>query len=135
MKTVCLGKIWFWTYIQKWLSANEISLFFNRQYFITRLISDFDLWHVDRHEWTEQGFINRFPEKILIWANEPFWAQKWHILITLDLQEEFFKNFTQWKGSIVRWKWYYFFPKNYLFGANGPCWAQKRRILITLGPL
>ena len=126
MKTVCLGKIWFWTYIQKWLSANEISLFFNRQYLITRLISDFDLWHVDRHEWTEQGFISRFPEKILIWANEPSWAQKWHILITLDLQEEFFKNFTQWKGSIVRWKWYYFFPKNYLFGANGPCWAQKK---------
>ena len=24
-------------------------------------------------------------------ANGPFWAQKWHILITLDLLQEFFK--------------------------------------------
>ena len=36
--------------IQKWLSANEISVFFNRQYFTNRLIYDFDFWHVDRHE-------------------------------------------------------------------------------------
>ena len=35
--------------IQKWLSANEISVFFNRQYFTNRLISDFDFWHIDRH--------------------------------------------------------------------------------------
>ena len=28
----------------------EISVFFNRQYFSNRLISDFDFWHVDRHE-------------------------------------------------------------------------------------
>ena len=49
-KTACLGKIWFSSYSQKWLSANEISVFFNRQYFTNRLISDFDFWHVDRHE-------------------------------------------------------------------------------------
>ena len=37
---------------KKWLSANEISVFFNRQYFINRLISDFDFWNVaDWHEW------------------------------------------------------------------------------------
>ena len=35
---------------QKRLSDNEISVFFNRQYFTNRLISDFDFWHVDRHE-------------------------------------------------------------------------------------
>ena len=35
---------------EKWLLANEISLFFNRQYFTNRLIFDFDFWHVDRHE-------------------------------------------------------------------------------------
>ena len=35
---------------QKWVSAHEISVFFNRQYFINRLISDFDFWLVDRHE-------------------------------------------------------------------------------------
>ena len=49
-KSVCLGKIWFSSYSQKWLLANEISVFFNHQYFTDRLISDFDFWHVDRHE-------------------------------------------------------------------------------------
>ena len=49
-KTACLGKIWFSNYRQKWLLANEISVFFNRQRFTNRLVSDFDFWHVDRHE-------------------------------------------------------------------------------------
>ena len=49
-KTACLEKIWFSSYSQKWFSANEISVFFNRQHFTNRLISDFDFWHVDRHE-------------------------------------------------------------------------------------
>ena len=35
-KTACLGKIWFSSYSLKWLSANEISVFFNRQYFTSR---------------------------------------------------------------------------------------------------
>ena len=35
---------------QKWLSPNEISVFFNYQYFIDSLISDFDFWNVDRNE-------------------------------------------------------------------------------------
>ena len=30
--------------------SRSISVFFNRQYFIDRLISDFDFWDVDRHE-------------------------------------------------------------------------------------
>ena len=46
----CLEKIWFSSYSQKWLSASEISVFFNRQYFGNRLISDFDFWHLDRHQ-------------------------------------------------------------------------------------
>ena len=49
-ETVCLGKMWFSDYSQKWLLANEISVFFNHQYFTNRLISDFDFWHVDKHE-------------------------------------------------------------------------------------
>ena len=44
-------KIWFSSYYgQKWLLANEISVFFNSQYFINRLISDFDFCNVDRHQ-------------------------------------------------------------------------------------
>ena len=35
----------FSSYSQKWLSANEISVFFNHQYFTNRLISDFDFGH------------------------------------------------------------------------------------------
>ena len=34
----------------KWLSVSESSLSFNHQYFINRLISDFDFWNVDRRE-------------------------------------------------------------------------------------
>ena len=30
------------SYGWKWLSANEISVFFNRQYFANTLVSDFD---------------------------------------------------------------------------------------------
>ena len=85
---------------------NEISVFFNRQYFTNRLISDIDFWHVDRHEWKTQGSLTGFLKKTLIWANEPFWTQKLRILITLDSQEEFFKNLGQWKGLTGRWEWY-----------------------------
>ena len=35
-------------YGQKWLSANEASVFFNCQYFIKRLIYDFNFWNVDK---------------------------------------------------------------------------------------
>ena len=37
-------------YGQKWLSTNEISVVFNCQYFINRLMSDFDFWNVVNHE-------------------------------------------------------------------------------------
>ena len=80
----------FWSYIQKCLSANEISLFFNCQYFINRVISEFNFWDVDRHEWKKQGSLTGFLKKILIWGKRPFWAQKLRILITLYLLEEFF---------------------------------------------
>ena len=75
---------------QKCLSANEISVFFNCQYFTNRLISDFDFWYVDRHEWKKQGSLIGFLKKNIIWGNGPFWAQKLCILITLDPLEEFF---------------------------------------------
>ena len=32
-----------------------------------------------------QDLLIDFLKKILIWANGPFWVQKWHILITLDV--------------------------------------------------
>ena len=94
-KTAC----WFSSYSQKYLLANNISVFFNCQYFTNSLTYEFDFWHVDT-------LINRFSEKILIWANGPFWAQKLCILVTLDPLEEFFLNFAQWKGLIGRWEWY-----------------------------
>ena len=59
MKTACLGKVWFSCYSQKWLLANEISVFFNRQYIINR----FDFWHVDRHESKKQGSLTGFLKK------------------------------------------------------------------------
>ena len=35
---------------QNWLLANEISAFFNRQYFMNRLIYDFIFWDEDRDD-------------------------------------------------------------------------------------
>ena len=35
-----------------------------RQYFINKLISDFDFWHVDRHKWKEQGISIGFLKKL-----------------------------------------------------------------------
>ena len=54
-KNCMLGKIWFSSYSQKWLSANEISVYFKLQYLVNRLISDFDF--------TDFTLINRFSEK------------------------------------------------------------------------
>ena len=62
-ENACLGKTWSSSYSQKWLPANEISIFFNRQYFTNRLMSHFDFWHVDRHEWKEQGSLRGFLKK------------------------------------------------------------------------
>ena len=64
-ETECLRKVWFPSYSQKCFSANEISIFFNRQYFINRWISDFDLWNVDRHEYKEQDLLTGFLKKLL----------------------------------------------------------------------
>ena len=89
-KTECLGKFLFSSYSQKWFLANEISVFFNCQYFTNILISDFDFWHVDRHKSKKQDSLAGFLRKILVWGNGPVWAQKLCILITQDPQEEFF---------------------------------------------
>ena len=48
----------------KKLLDNEISVFFNRQYFINKLVSDFDLWYVDKYDWKEQGLLTGFLKKI-----------------------------------------------------------------------
>ena len=98
-KTACLGKIWFSSYSQKWLSANEISVFFNRKYFTNRLISDFHFWHVDKHEWKKQSWSTHYLKKILNWGNSPFWAQKLHILINSGSAGRIFLKFCPMKGA------------------------------------
>ena len=84
-KTACLGKIWFSSYSPKWLSANEISVFFGHHYFINRLISDFLA--------KEQCLLTDFLKKILIWANGPFWIQTfrsfWKILLVVFWKKKF----------------------------------------------
>ena len=109
VKTACLEKIWFSSYSQK-MALGQWDFSILCQYFTNRLISDFDFGHVDRHEWKKQGSLTSFLKKeiyiYIIWENEPFWAQKLCILITLDPLENFLKNFAQWKGLICRWKWY-----------------------------
>ena len=34
-------------------------------------------------------------KKIVLRTNGPFWARKWHIFVTLDWLQEFFKNFAE----------------------------------------
>ena len=46
--------------------------------------------------------INRFSEKKSHLGKLPFWDQKLHNLITLDLLEDFFYNFAQSKRLIGR---------------------------------
>ena len=49
--------------LKKMLLVNQISVFVNCQYLINELTSDFDLLHLDRHEWTQQGFLIGFLKK------------------------------------------------------------------------
>ena len=44
-------------------------------------------------------FINRLSEKILIWENGPFYAQKLHILVTLDPREGYSLKFYTMKEA------------------------------------
>ena len=105
-KTACLGKIWFSSYSQKWLLANEISVFFNGQYFTNKLISHFDFWHVYRHEWKEQGSLTGFLKKFSFGKMGNFLSKIAHPLNSWIRWKDFFWNFEQWKELIVRWKWY-----------------------------
>ena len=57
---------WFSSSGQKWLSAYEILVFFNCQYFIIIVISDFDFWLVNGHEWKEQGLLTGFQATVTI---------------------------------------------------------------------
>ena len=70
------------------------------QYFTNRLISDFDFWHVDRHERKKQGSLTGFLKKILIWGNGSFCTRKLHIFITQDRLVEFLLKFFTLKGAI-----------------------------------
>ena len=104
-KTVSLGKIWFSNYSQKLLSTNEISMFFNRQYFINRLISDFDFWHVDRHEWKEQQvLLTCFLEKLSGSALTNFLKillnEKGQKIDESNINGFYLKNFLQGKWTI-----------------------------------
>ena len=80
----------------------------------------------------ETRLINRFSEKILIWGNGPFCAQKMHILITLDPLEEFFFKFCTMRGANWQIRMIIIIFQKKVCWENGPFWAQKWRIVITL---
>ena len=62
--------------------ANEISVFFNCQYFTNRLISHFDFWNIDRHEWKEQDSLRGILKKFWFGQMSHFMrgSCKWSIL-------------------------------------------------------
>ena len=69
--------IWEKLVLKEWvkmLSANQISIFFNRQYPVHGLKSDSNFLHVDRHEWTRQSLLMVFLQKLSFRANGLFWT-------------------------------------------------------------
>ena len=76
------------------LLANQISVFFNCQYLINGLISDFDFFNVDGHNERKRVY-SQFQNKIISQANRSCWARKWSVLISLDLLYGFLKFFSQ----------------------------------------
>ena len=63
------------------------------------------------------NYINGFSEKDLIWGNLVILAQKWCILITLDLLQVFFKILLNERGQEVFENFISCFSKKVLFGA------------------
>ena len=81
----------------------------------------------------ETRLINRFSEKILVWGNGPFWAQKIVHPHNSGSAGRIFSRFYTMK--ILHESDINNFQKKKLFGPNGPFWAQKWYILITLDRL
>ena len=75
-----------------------LSVFFNGQYFTNRLISDFDIWHVDKHEWKKQASLTGFLKKFLFGKMSHFGPRNCASLLTLYPLEEFFLIFYTRKG-------------------------------------
>ena len=65
------------------LRKNEISVFFNCQYFTNRLISDFDFWHVDRRELKKQVSLKGFLKNSDL-GNWIILGPKGRVIIILD---------------------------------------------------
>ena len=76
LETECLEKFLSSSYNRRFLLASETSVFFKYQYLYNRSSSDFEIWHVDRHEWKEQGLVTGFLKKNYVVANTPFMAQE-----------------------------------------------------------
>ena len=76
MKTAYVGKFLSSSYSQKCLLADDISVFFNRQYFFNRPSSHFDICHLDGHEWKEEELLTRFLRETLIVGNVSLIAPK-----------------------------------------------------------
>ena len=110
MKTAYVGKIWFSSYGQK----RSLPIRFQYSlvvYLINQLTSEVYFLHVDRHEWTQQGWLNSFLKK------NSLLRQKGH-----------FNNFVRTsahkfcirKGPRGTWKLgQWFFQKQYHFGPMG----------------
>ena len=124
----------FSSYSPKWLSTNEISVFFNCQYFINRLISDFGFCHADRHEWKEQCKLRDFLKK----SNLGKWAilgPKMAHRHNCGSAVRMFLNLSKMKRVIRKMKMILSSKKKNLFGANGLFWAHKWCIFVTWDPL
>ena len=62
-----------------------------------------------------------FFSKKLFGVKAPIWTQKWDMLSYLLI----FKNFAQWKGPRVMWKFYNFIFEKTLFQENWTIFGPK----------
>ena len=99
LETECLEKFLSSSYNRRFLLASETSVFFKYQSLYNRSSSDFEIWHVDRHEWKEQVLLTGFLKKIMLLQIHHLWPKKWRILITLDPLQEVFLNFCTLKSA------------------------------------
>ena len=95
-------KLW-----SKMLLANQSLVLFSCQNFMKVLISDFDFFNVDRHEWKKQDC------QWFCWKNSCSW-QMGHLgtkhFIALDLLK---KVFPQWKGPRGVLVFFYLFTEQF----------------------
>ena len=125
MKTAYVGKIWFSSYGQK----RSLPIRFQYSlvvYLINQLTSEVYFLHVDRHEWTQQGWLNSFLKKNSLLRQKGHFGPKNGAFSYFWIHSKDFFEILHKKGAKRYMKIRSMvFPKAVSFWASGQFWAQK----------